>query len=309
MADELTGFWTCIEDAGFYYLRQTDDSLWWVGLSTDQVLAPSMTLQNGLHFCNVFIGKVNDSVIEGQWADVPRGLTNNFGTLSLAIQAKGGFYSGQGFSLQLVRQSETGGFEGSTWIQLPPGVLPGPPDEINDALENILKCTTSWDGTGYQRETLHSRLGDAVKDGVVLFGTMAPPIESSYPSNRDISLDYFWDNTDNHDDCDVTFDLNVDLNGAFYPFTLLQSLARYDPHGDSFYLYELGKLQGPVHCELIMFARHEKYGTALRPGWAEVNGNSVLINGRPLNGNVVIDPGGNVVSLGNWPSQLVFKFV
>ena len=302
MAHELTGFWFCLEDAGFYYLRQTDDSLWWVGLSTDQGLASSMTLQNGLNFCNVFTGKVDDSVIEGRWADVPRGVANNFGTLSLAIQAKGGSYYGLGFSLQLVRQSESGGFEGSTWIQLPPGVLPGAPEEIDDALENILKCTTYWDfaDAQYERETLHQRLGDAIKDSVVLFGTLAPPIESSYPYNQEISLDYFWDNPDNHQDCDVTFNLNVNLGQgeAYYPYDLFQTLARNDPNGDLSNLFK--KILGPVHCELIMFARHEKNGAALRPGWAEMNGNSVLINGRPLNGDVRIDSAQDVTSLGIW---------
>src|SRR5260370_1056495 len=56
----------------------------------------------------------------------------------------------------------------------------------------------------------------------------------------------------------------------------------------------------PLHCEVIMFARHDEKSQPLRPGWAEMNGNSVLVNGRPLNGNVSADATQKVVSIGDW---------
>jgi hypothetical protein len=52
-----------------------------------------------------------------------------------------------------------------------------------------------------------------------------------------------------------------------------------------------------LHLELIMFARNascaqpEDYnGPALLPGWQEMGGDSVLINGRPLNGALEMQP-------------------
>src|SRR5438045_3743639 len=105
MENDLTGFWICVEDGGFYYLKQIDNTLWWVGMSTDQGLSNNMSLQNGLQFCNVFQGVINDSSVNGDWADVPRGVTNNAGTLSLLVTSGGGLDSGEGFGIQLVKQA------------------------------------------------------------------------------------------------------------------------------------------------------------------------------------------------------------
>src|SRR5260370_10234518 len=157
MAIDLTGFWIGVEDGGFYYLRQVGDQLWWVGMSTDQGLKNPPTLQNGLGFCNVFRGTVKGRTITGEWADVPRGTAMNSGTLSLLIQDGAGLDSGEGFGPQLIKQSDTGGFGGSTWV--PFGVvLPWPPMEVNEAFKNISKCNTYWDfwDIKFERESLYN---------------------------------------------------------------------------------------------------------------------------------------------------------
>ena len=76
MAQDLTGIWAA-DDGGFYYVHQDGSTVWWAGFSNDY------GLQNGLSFCNVFSGVLKSNEVSGQWADVPRGTTMNFGTLSL----------------------------------------------------------------------------------------------------------------------------------------------------------------------------------------------------------------------------------
>jgi hypothetical protein len=58
----LTGAWHG-SDVGTYYVRQSGDTVWWLGLSRDQ----------GRSFANVFHGTMANGVVEGTWADVPMG--------------------------------------------------------------------------------------------------------------------------------------------------------------------------------------------------------------------------------------------
>jgi hypothetical protein len=76
---DLTGPWAA-SDVGTYYVTQIGNTVWWLGLSTDQ----------GLTFANVFKGVIQSSpggwfpVISGQWASLPLGSTQGNGDLTLA---------------------------------------------------------------------------------------------------------------------------------------------------------------------------------------------------------------------------------
>ena len=46
------------------------------------------------------------------------------------------------------------------------------------------------------------------------------------------------------------------------------------------------------HAELVMFGRdHDNHDLNLLPGWAEMSGASVLLNGVPMSGNVAVEQG------------------
>jgi hypothetical protein len=95
----LTGVWAA-DDAGTYYLRQLGNSVWWLGLSTDE----------GQTFANVFQGTLQNNQISGSWADVPLGQTANAGVISLN--------GSSALSVMMNRVNETGGFSGNNWQKL-----------------------------------------------------------------------------------------------------------------------------------------------------------------------------------------------
>ena len=74
----LTGAWAA-NDEGTYYLRQVNNSVWWLGLSRDR----------GGSFTNVFHGMIQGNTVAGDWADLPIGSARNSGRLTL-LGAGGG---------------------------------------------------------------------------------------------------------------------------------------------------------------------------------------------------------------------------
>jgi hypothetical protein len=89
-AVDLTGCWYAPTSGGTVYITQRGSTLWWVGVSRD----------GGVSWMNSYHGNVSDSVVTGDWADVPRGRNRLSGNLSLSIV--------DGSSLQVI--SATGGF-------------------------------------------------------------------------------------------------------------------------------------------------------------------------------------------------------
>ncbi len=76
---DLTGGWSG-DDGGWYFIRQLGRSVTWTGLHNSG-------FHWGIEFANVFQGQISadDTTLSGEWADVPRGGTNNAGTISLRI--------------------------------------------------------------------------------------------------------------------------------------------------------------------------------------------------------------------------------
>jgi hypothetical protein len=94
---DLSGIWSA-NDGGTYYIKQLDNTVWWLGMSEN----------NGESFTNVFKGIIKDnSIINGEWIDVPKGATRNHGTLLLNISNNEG--------TQLKKMIQTGGFGVSLW--------------------------------------------------------------------------------------------------------------------------------------------------------------------------------------------------
>jgi hypothetical protein len=92
---DMNGIWKA-NDGGTYYVRQSGNDIWWVGMSAD----------GGKQWTNVFKGVRNGSTITGTWSDVPKGKGRSGGTLNLHVD---------GSNSLLTRREVTGGFAGSKW--------------------------------------------------------------------------------------------------------------------------------------------------------------------------------------------------
>jgi hypothetical protein len=205
---DLTGTWNA-DDGGTYYITQIGNSVFWAGLSGDGVI------NNGLSFCNVFAGQIQGEILFGDWSDVPRGVTQNNGTLSLRITTNS--------VIKLVKINETGGFGGSSWEQDNSDV-PSPPS-LHKRLDVTYKNVTN--DLGFSYETLLDNLRE-YHDYVVIVGTVdktssfesfneAPRINFFYPDrtyNGFMCVNLFDElfHSITKGDGDITLSLAIDIN-------------------------------------------------------------------------------------------------
>ena len=109
----LTGTFAA-NDGGTYWIRQIGDCVWWAGFSGQ----PSTTTM-GVNFSNVFLGRMTvdssgTAQLSGYWADIPRGATSNYGTITvgrLKIDSLGRVSS-------FVKLKSVGGFSGTLWRRI-----------------------------------------------------------------------------------------------------------------------------------------------------------------------------------------------
>jgi len=280
----LNGFWKA-DDGGSYYVRQDGIDLWWAGFSDDR------GLQNGILFCNVFHGTISGNVIKGEWADVPRGTTNDFGSMSLIIE-----FHANTFTLR--KQDATGGFSASTWDKIV--FMPASLTHLKKLFEDITKNVP----TPFGHEVLDERdnnLHIIKEQPVVVYGTLQYPkppesnelVTYNYPLQNLTTWDDFW-KYDDELDGDITFH----IDGVETPNDFISGMTNDDQREVE------SKIAKGIHCELVMFARNGKNKPTLLPGWAEKDGNSILINGAPINGNVTLKPGMGVTSFSGVPINI-----
>jgi hypothetical protein len=131
---DLTGVWAA-SDVGTYYVHQVGNTVWWLGLSRDQ----------GRTFANVFRGTIStipipggqETIIEGSWADVPLGIFQNNGNLSLRdefcpdpanihLPCSTGIIVNGGNVLE-TRSTNNGIFGGYRWEKLYDSTIPSVP--------------------------------------------------------------------------------------------------------------------------------------------------------------------------------------
>ena len=93
---DLTGVWDC-NDGGTYYIRQSEDTIWWFG---------EPTYEPG-GWSNDAKGTIILDTIEMEWSDVPKGSAQNEGTLVLQIESND----------RLTALQQTGGFGGTIWTR------------------------------------------------------------------------------------------------------------------------------------------------------------------------------------------------
>jgi hypothetical protein len=106
----LTGQWSC-SDGGTYYLRQVNNTLWWVGKGPN----------GGKAWTNVFRGTIDELTVTGEWADLAPGANRRAGELTLELVAKAGWV------VEIKRKKETGGFGGQAWTRTRGSI---PPDDV-----------------------------------------------------------------------------------------------------------------------------------------------------------------------------------
>lgn len=333
----LTGTWSA-DDRGLYYIRQLNDLVWWVGMSTESPMGLH-DFRKGIAYTNVFRGRLRGNTIVGDWADVPHGSNDLNGTLTLRIVTAPIFGAPV-----LQKQAQTGGFGASTWNLVIPTNTSTSCDNIVASSPDIrCKFNQVRKNGGH---TLYDELKPE-KDNVVAFGKVVPYKEQPHPSvGMSYSLSYgksfqdflFAQLKDGAADGDIAFYLKLyrSQDGAWPSPIALDQQPNFWSEG---WLYPRGAIQiknkldykgffkpgwvfysdyyGKVHPEVLMYGRpgHQSCldpntfpsecehwgpiippdgGLPLLPGWMENGANSVLWNGRPINGFVLQGPDGTV---------------
>jgi hypothetical protein len=306
-AGALSGCWLS-DDGMLFFLNQSGNTLWWVGL--DQ--GPGLQGQ-GLSVTTVFAGAVNPvsttnskaaaitgpSIgippvslgIQGAWADVPRGTRSLNGTLNL--DPEGGPSGVQ--ILNVVAQ--TGGFTATKLTRIIYG--PAPPADIQSLFELVNKNVSDGQTLASEGGLLNLPNLTAYKDPVVVFGSVASANGVSMVVNRTPTDGFSYANFictqgGGSLDADINFDLILDADWLDPNFWTEGWQPGVNPQD---FQAKVNASSGKLHLEAIMFARDascsepEQYNTAaLLPGWQEMNGDSVLINGRPLDGALQTQP-------------------
>ena len=275
----LTGVWW--GNTGYYYLRQDGDCLWWAGFSQDN------GLRTGTTFSNVFAGKISTGFsVTGDWADVPRGKTLGSGTLNLFVNT---WYSGGQDFTEIIKQSEIGDrFGDARWTPIrPPTPYSG--GCLFDDINCILSAVKKNGG-----DSLYDNL-KPYKENVVVFGSVASPVTNTFPTENSRSYCSFF-SVGSDTDADMVFDLA--WNYLYHPqesnYASSIGWVRSKRDIDAKLQFQIDhNIPAPVvHAELIMFGRptggdncHSE-DRPLQPGWNENGADSVLLNGRPIEGQV-----------------------
>jgi hypothetical protein len=239
--------------------------------------------------------------ISGVWADVPRGTRMSNGSLMLVPTQE---LNGQVQQLQVV--AGTGGFTTTTFNR-----RFIPPEQIQDIQTVLGQVQKNVDGA-----SLGDNLG-AFKDHVVLFGTLTPQDGQSVLVNWSVNADrtyqgFICAGADGDHDADANINIAVDrgkldAGGDFdQPGFWTDG---WEPNIDPDAVRGLLNDQdNQLHLELVMFGRAAKCSQPdqfedppLVPGWQEMDGDSVLVNGRPLNG-LALDP---MTGLDGVPTRVV----
>jgi hypothetical protein len=288
----LSGVWSG-DDQGLYYLRQIDDCVYWAGLDKDP------GLRFGIAFTNVFKGRLSpDLKLSGSWADVPRGDSSGSGALVLQVSTRS---TGEQTVVEINKTSEIGShFGASHWTRTVP-VFPFSGE--CDYRDIVCKFNHFKKNGG---DSLLDEL-EPYKDNVVVAGVVATPAGNNFPAGGTRTYCSFFRVRD--PDGDTDFNIGFDYFGQ-PPWSTFWTddgwlHLRQDIVDKMAFQVRQGTFPPHLKGELVMFARTTKPLTPsaidcpadsqpLLPGWMESGANSVLINGRPLDGQL---PSGDVATI------------
>jgi hypothetical protein len=318
-AADLSGTYES-DDGAIYYLQQSGNTLWWAGMSMDTELPWDSQWHRGLNFTTIFKGTIAaDNTITGDWSDVTRGERLKNGTLTLQI---GSSFGGAVQLTRVAQTGGVTATTWIQIDPLDDTKVNGTTRDIFSRFDAVRKNDDTTllnpnlkpyrDATVFYARVINSHLdylnGNSVESEIphVNYG---PEFDPSIPSFRNFA--------DHNDDGDGDFDtrLKVDLNKLepnFYglgwenhaqaPDILRWKLTNATLQQKLNFLAS----EGYSGAETIMFGRppdcsgvtiipffsviaqctavHSDGAAALLPGWADLLSNSVLINGRPMNG-------------------------
>jgi hypothetical protein len=310
---DLTGIWTC-NDGGVYYIRQLDDgTVAWTGLDArmpppeespdtagpdpDALIddlgieddpSPHLFYQ-GIGFANVFQGSFTSdgAFVAGAWADVPRGATENHGRLTFAIFED----RWQNVTLERLDEETTGGFGGSRWTKN--GEPPLTPQDISAATHSVYR---------YGDDGMLGENNPPCRDFTVIWGEVTIPYAPSLPPGGN-SYCAFIDDWDG--DGDISFSFWPKFGKAEFPFGTDENdfwatgwLTTPPDEFDDLpvdHIWNQFQQHKYFHAEIGMFGRAnpeafcDEPADVRLPGWNETGGNSVLVNGIPLEGHYRVD--------------------
>ncbi len=290
----LTGTWSA-DDGGLYYVRQLNDIVWWVGMSTESRMGLE-DFRKGVAYTNVFRGRLTGDTIAGDWADVPRGSNHSNGTLTLRI------VTAPILGAPVLQKQPPGGSGPSTWNLVIPTQTAQPSCDNIVASSRDIRCKFSKvrKNNGAGPTLLDGGDLKPYKDNVVMFGYVSEDLKCCYPAGASRSYTDFFNCFPGGRDCDgdINFNIRVDRRNleaqrGFWTDGWLS----VDPNEIK---AKMGINDNDVHCEPIMYGRtgdpcsNGDSGKILLPGWMENGANAIFWNGTPINGNVDIYASGPV---------------
>lgn len=315
---DLSGTYTA-DDGAIYYVKQSGSTLWWAGMSLDHPSDPDKEWHHGITFTHIFQGAFASATeVNGTWADVTRGSNLSYGNLTFSVDISSGTpqltrtaYSGNAQATTWSYQATP--IDDSFWNGSTLDII----SRFDAVHKNNASCVI--DGhlcDGF--ETLEDNL-KAYRDSTVFYGHVATLATDSsgntknsfpvinYPDYatqpRDLGT-FLCENGggDGGKDGDLDVTLTVDLS-KLEPDFYTAGWGNRDLGPQIFGL----KFNSPlahnvlgldansafVHIEGIQYGRagtcdspqDPTFGyDALLPGWSESSGNSLLVNGHPVNG-------------------------
>lgn len=282
MSHDLNGIWQC-DNGGVYYVYHFQSSVWIAGLSTDG------QFHNGLRFCSLFSGTIDaDDVIRGRWANVPRGVAADGGYIQFKVN-----YDAAGNALNFIKSPAGDLGSGIIWSQRS-DFSPNVP-EIDHIFDRVKKNVPTLLGG---RETLRDNLKPCKPFPVAVFGEIdAARLQVNYATTDKDKRSYRHFMCDYVDNADGDLEINLRVNEGLLP----KNFWTDDWWGgagvtsaEAFHA-RLRRQNYRLHCESIMYAgtgecedNVELDTPPLLPGWQQRDGDGVLINGVPINGDVVL---------------------
>jgi hypothetical protein len=284
MSHDLNGLWLSEGDGGIYYVSHYLDKVWFAGLSNDG------QFYNGLKYCHVFSGRMDaNGLITGRWVDVPRGVATNGGSLELQV-----IYDSDGNAITFIRVTVSGGLTGENWVPFDLQEEHKAP-EIYDVFKKVKKNQTLV-LRGHQ--TLENNLKPCKVFPVVVFGGLFDRrLVVNYPPNKTgTSYKDFICLGNDKADGDIDFDLHTN-EGLMTRDFWTEGWQINNGVNSANFGAKLRYHNYKLHCEAIMYGKTAECGDdehyddlPLLPGWADDGGNSVLINGLPIEGHLNSDP-------------------
>ena len=309
------------DDNGVYYLQQVGSTVWWMGESVDAGMTPLQVWRLGLASTSVFEGTVSGSTLSGNWVEVSRGAALGVGTVTMSIGTDGSgnatlsvtggsvpsSSSGSGSLSQLTQGDPVNDF----FYQYPDHTaLVDFFNRFELTKKSIGPGVSDLDGGDPLGQTDNPHQLRPYRDETVFYGNLQtvspdgatnnwPQVNVPAPGSPGA-----WDWSYSNFACkaaDGDIDMNMRVDGTSMTTDFLsglgwsnQNAADEDESGsDSQDILPKLETGGSftngfnLHLESIMYGGDKVSGCPstvdhFLPGWADSGGNSLIVNGRPV---------------------------